>query len=366
MLASSFINRYEGNIFRSGSQIAALGGLSDVAVSASTVTAFTSAQTGGAAYFTPCMMLIEAPRSSKCVASVGDSIGYGTFEGQTGSGSYGDSRGSQQDNMAWLSRGCYENAGVNEVNFCTPSDQARWFSSTANNANRMQLLALANPTHLVCQYGHNDMAYSSTFFSWAATTAVAQYTVCKNFSKYYMAIQGGTTSGSNPLGPSSQGIVDGTVIWDYIGSTIAGGSSTTTDGAYLTVANYINIWNQVRAVAPGIKIVQAYITPGSTSTDSWQTATNQTVSSGFGPTSRQSVVRSLLATPMDPTTMGAFALLDPDSALEYNWPFSPPITAETGKWSFNGSPNWLCYDGTHPNSFGYNQAASVIGAGTFG
>jgi len=110
---------------------------------------------GYSAGYAPTMMLIEVDEYEKSVLLVGDSICYGVGEGAGGSAGYGDALGSALGNSGYLARWLGENLHYNYVNLGRGSDGFKF--ATANNWKyRYQLMALANPTHVVSENLHND------------------------------------------------------------------------------------------------------------------------------------------------------------------------------------------------------------------
>lgn len=352
---SSYLNRYEGSVVSTGSQIAAYGGASDVALAAASVTAVPSAQTGTSRYFGPAMYLVETDGASKHVATIGDSIAYLVGEGVAGSGSYGDAQGSALGNGGYISRGLYEVAGVDEVNFARGSDGNKYLLTPANWRYRREGLVLANPTHVINQNVHNDIsAGAGTILTWAAGTAYAKSdVVLKNGAGIYIATVAGT---SGATGPTGTGTIDGTVTWMQIFNS--------TGGALQAPAKVIGleakVADQIKALLPGIPLITALCTPDASSTDLYATAANQTPTNGSGvATSLRGYLNALKRAL--PSYLQSQAVIDPNLAVENN-----PYPSEDGKWLADGSTTYLrSTDGTHPNSRGHAAASAVVAPGLF-
>src|SRR6185369_18263 len=103
--ASNFLPRFLGAVSSTNSQIAALGGASDVALTASSITAVTSAQAGAQVMFTPAMIRIGVDASVKSYVGLGDSLSDGVGEGTDTADTSGDSLGDALGNAGLLDRG---------------------------------------------------------------------------------------------------------------------------------------------------------------------------------------------------------------------------------------------------------------------
>lgn len=149
--------RYTGAAGASSSLISA-----GTALTASSITGVGSAQNGAAANaFSPCMMLIQCDAHYRSIFTVGDCIAYGNSEGQAGSLTYGDVMGSALGNAGFLARYVFEQLNYNMVNFGRGGDSFGYYSAL-NWQYRLKMLTLANPTHIICQYGHNDLSGGAT------------------------------------------------------------------------------------------------------------------------------------------------------------------------------------------------------------
>jgi lysophospholipase L1-like esterase len=346
--ASNYLQKYVGYQTAASSQIA-----SNAALTASSITAVGTNQSGYSGFYPPSMMLIEVPPKTKCVVTIGDSIAYGVGEGVAGSGSYGDTMGSAYNNAGFVSRGLYEGLEINEVNLARGSDKNNFLSTALNWQYRKKLLVLANPTHAINQNGHNDISATAYPASWAATTAYTQWTVVSKESGIYLAIQGGTSGSTGPSG-TGQNIVDGTVVWAWI---VANGANPIQDAA-LEFGYYVNVNAQIKALLPNVPLIGNAVTPNSSSTDSFVTTVNQTASTNWGSSTSvrgyfDGYVRNLNA------FLNLRGYLDPSAVLEYTYP------TQTSLWNVTGAASGYTYDGTHPNSYGASLAATNVLASLF-
>ena len=160
--ATNYLERYEGYTLAASSLVAA-----NTALTASSITHVSAAsQAGLAEGVTPSMILIECDPDDKSVLMVGDSITYGVGEGVAGSGTnpnaYGDALGSVLSNAGYPARLLNEKFGYNTVNFGRGSDRLQ-YASANNWKYRLQMAALANPTHIVQQNLINDITSGSSF-----------------------------------------------------------------------------------------------------------------------------------------------------------------------------------------------------------
>lgn len=339
MNGTNYIERYTGNVTSTSSQIAALGGGSDVALTSTSITHVGTPEQGFATIYTPAFILIEVPTATKVVADLGDSISYGVGEGvygawatatahnlndivsstvYSGGGLYinttssctsgitapngtgtgisdgactwnyypgtlapGDVMGDANSSMGYMNRYVVAQ-GLNYVNFGRASDRMQYLATSLNWRYRQQLLALSNATIVVSENGHNDIA--------ASTTAATLFT--------------------------------------YGSSVVA----------------------RIRALLPSAKIYVSAITPQSTSTDLFRTTANQTTQTGWGNSSSQRGV-------WDNTYIRANGglnqdgFIDPNPALEAGY-IEGNTGTETSKWFVNGLNNPVTTDGIHPNSAG--------------
>jgi lysophospholipase L1-like esterase len=125
---------------------------------ATSVEGATSSQGGGGYLMTPAFFLVEDLDNKASVVLLGDSIMYGVGEGDSGSGSFGDSLGSQQANGGWAARWVDEELGLNHVNFSRGADAFQYLTDSNNWPGRQALLSIVQATHVLCGHGHNDLA----------------------------------------------------------------------------------------------------------------------------------------------------------------------------------------------------------------
>lgn len=348
---SNYINRYLGQRLATSSGIAAKGGASDYALTSSSITALAATQTGVSAIYTPCMILIETDSSHPFVFAMGDSICYGVGEGQAGSGAFGDSMGNEYGNAGYISRAIYEHLGYDCVNFGRGSDGNKYVMTANNWKYRRQMMALANPTHVINNNVHNDISATITINNWASTTAYSKYDVVFKSPNHYMCITDGTSGASGPSGTADD-ITDGTAHWSYI--QVRPGSSNP-DGSSQIFAWMCNVNDQIQAALPGVPIIGSCSTPDASSSDSWagNPTTNQTVATGWGnATSRYGLINSLVRQ-MKPR-LRITSYMDPAQYFEFGFP------SVTGKWRTNGTAQSVTYDGTHLNSAGCAAPASIL------
>jgi hypothetical protein len=162
MNCTNYLERYIGSAGSSSSQIAALGGSSDAALTATSIAHTGTSQSGYSNCFTPAYLLIAVPASTKMVAGHADSIGYGIGEGTNSADTNGDALGDANGNMGWMARWVIESLGMNFVNFGRGSDRANYLATSANWQYRQQLLQLANPTDVLEENALNDLSAGRT------------------------------------------------------------------------------------------------------------------------------------------------------------------------------------------------------------
>lgn len=351
-LGSNFNQRFIGVIQAANtSQIDA-----DSTFSATSVTATTSAQSGGSSYFSPCMMLIETDSTSNFCVTIGDSIGYGVGEGVNGSGAYGDTTGSALSNSGWSERAIYENLGYDNVNFSKGSDLASYFSNPTNWQYRKQLLTLANPTHIISGNVHNDISTNITLNGRVVSTAYNKYDVFLSNAKLYMNVVAGTTSSnSGGITTTGQAVLDGTSFWEFVQNANSPGSQAVQIYAWQS-----NMVGQFKAAVPTAKVIGMLPTPDASSTDQYLTTANQTASTNWGASnSRRGNIYTMMTTWMQ--RLGYWSLIDPNTALE-----ADGLPNTTSKWFNNGfSPYLVTFDGTHPNSYGHYVQSFTLTADKF-
>jgi lysophospholipase L1-like esterase len=188
---ASGYERYTGYVATQTDLIAA-----NTALTASSVTPVASTQGGAQTIFTPSAMLILVDAHYRCIVGPGDSITYGVNEGDLGSGNYGDSMGSKLGNAGIAARWVNETLGYNYVNMGRGSDAFSYYSA-ANWRYRLQFMTLANPTHIACGYGHNDIGASialATLLTDAQACHAGMRTACPGVPILQMALTLNTTS----------------------------------------------------------------------------------------------------------------------------------------------------------------------------
>jgi lysophospholipase L1-like esterase len=354
---SSFIQRYEGGLESAASLITAYGGASDAALSNTSITGYTTAQTGAAQYFMPTITLIEAPASTKTVAVIGDSISYGVGEGAAGSASAGDTRGSALGNTGYVDRWLYESAGLNAVNLGRGSDRLQYLKTPSNWRYRRNLLAISKPKIVIMQNAVNDISSTISNLSWTAATAYARFdVVVVGGGAAYLVTVAGTSGGVPPVAPGAIGdtVADGTCTLRYLGASASGNPWRRAMDILGRIAFAVD---QVKQVLPSVKIVQTIPTPSVTTTDSYATVVNQTPAVGWGDatTSIRGNMVTLLNDAAIRGILGIDAVIDPNPGVE-NAP-------QTSRWVVNGTAFYAVPDGVHPNSTGAALAAAAIPAG---
>lgn len=347
--ASNYINRYVGLV--TGSDLI----VTDAARSASAVTAIATTQTGvGGVYFTPCMLLIETDEAVPCVVALGDSITYGVGEGASGSGSLGDALGSALGNSGIVERAVVESLGYLCVNLGKGSDGNKFLATASNWAKRLELLKLANPTHVINANVHNDLTPTLSVNGWAATTAYSKWDVVSANTNNYVCIRAGTSGSTSPSGTGSA-IVDGGCTWAYLQPHAAVSGSR---GSSIVAAQMANVNAQIQAALPGIPIIGMTAGPNASSTDSWATVVNQTAATYWGDaTSRRGLVNALIR--QRHPLLGLSAYFDPAQLIE-----NAPATPDS-KWVVSGTASHATNDGQHPNSTAYSLGSQALTAAQF-
>lgn len=153
---SNFVQKYEMADFNVTSNISANLALTSTGLA----TQISTAQAGDATWmqFTPAFLIVDYNASDKLPAIWGDSIADGVGEFAAGSGTQGtNTQGSQYSNSGFAARGINEKLGLGYVKIALPGDSFGNVATPANVKYRMQLLALANPTHLFSVLGTNDL-----------------------------------------------------------------------------------------------------------------------------------------------------------------------------------------------------------------
>lgn len=113
-------------------------------------------------------------------------------------------------------------------------------------------------------------------------------------------------------------------------------------------ANALSIY--AAAKANGLKVYQTLITPHTSSTDNWMTASNQTPVARFGVGQDRDTFNAWIKARVSDATIDGF--IDVNSIVED--PVNP------GKWLTNGTPNYPTADGLHPSQTLKLQLAPLI------
>lgn len=137
---------------------------------------------------------------------------------------------------------------------------------------------------------------------------------------------------------------------DNYGTNDLGSAGT---GVVTTIeANLLLIWGYFKSFNPNGKIIRSYIYPRTSSTDSWATIANQTITVNFDVKAPQ------LNTWFDSKVA--------DSTITSVVGYSPTMTAiasgEPLKWAVNGTAGYPTADGVHPASVMHIARASEIRA----
>lgn len=301
------------------------------------------------------MLLIEVPVGTKSVFVWGDSIAYGAGDGFSGSGSLGDTSGDALGNLGYIDQGINEVAGLIGVNVAHSGDANKYTADPTNTPFRRQMMALANPTHIINENGTNDMTNATTPPLWAQSTSYAKYTVViTSANSIYICLQAGTSSASG-TGPSGTGlsIADGTCMWGFLLQSAVSNAKK----SMVAYGNLINFNAQLAAAQPSAKLIGVPVIPQSSSTDNWATTANQSVGGG-GATGNERFYWNPKIQALD-SLAGLAACIQPNQYLEYTW---PTVTAE---WVVNGTAFYVTPDGVHPNSVGDTLASPAVTASSF-
>lgn len=160
---SNFFEQYEGALLSGSLQIP-----SNTAILASSIAHLTTAQAGTNSRFTPCFLLIDYPVGAKMPMIFGDSIASGSGEDAAGSGAIGtNSTGDAFSNSGFAARGLFSSS-YNYIKIAIPGDSYSNTSSTNAMKYRLQLMALANPSHAFIVMGTNDVAAGAVLSGIAA------------------------------------------------------------------------------------------------------------------------------------------------------------------------------------------------------
>lgn len=102
----------------------------------------------------------------------------------------------------------------------------------------------------------------------------------------------------------------------------------------------------------GVKVYHTTMTPKTTSTDSWATAANQTVTAEYDTAGKRGQFNAWLLTQVDAGNL--------DGVIDVNAAVADP--ANPDKWLTNGTANYLTADGLHPSTSGHVLMAAVLNA----
>lgn len=138
------------------------------------------------------------------------------------------------------------------------------------------------------------------------------------------------------------------VVVDELGTNDfgTGPGSTAASSTYTALQS---LWSIYRAAGVQ-KIVRTRLQPRSGSTDSWATAANQSVATGWAPGGQRDILNGNFASAL---SSGAIdALVDLPSVWEDQ--------ANPGRWLTNGSANYPTTDGTHPSATFHGLGAAPL------
>jgi hypothetical protein len=358
---SNYMQRYGGAVSSGNSHIAGLGGASDVALSATSITGFTTNQTGDNAVFTPAMMLIEYADGVQVISVEGDSHVNGhTTEGGTGSRTSGDSQGSIRSNKGWISRGIAGTSGgmgLNEgFSSSVGGDRLEYYTDPVKWKYRRQLLVRSNPQRLINELSYNDVLTAASPPNRAASTAYTQNQVilAGGAQRAYLVTTAGTSSaGADPTSTTTGvDIADGTAVLRYLGPATTASSRI----AWTVIGRKIAVNALNKAALPGAAITDTLLLPNATSNDGF--VANQTPNSvGWGDaTSRRGLVNAYMQQAHIRALMQNDKIIDPNPAVEQ--------APDTSIWITDGSTtNLLTVEGGHLNSAGAAAAAPRVGIG---
>jgi lysophospholipase L1-like esterase len=360
---SSFIDRDEGIVENSRSPDAGVSFVNaDAAVSRTSLNPFISGQGGGTQGFWPCQMLIEYDQSDKVVALWGDSIGDGVGEGAIGSGAYGDAMGSARRNKGYLERAVDETLGLNiAVNLSRGGDGYKYLSLSGNIEKRLNLLALANPTHIWWHMIHNDLYLSDAVFRNDAAKVFQQVVAILPDAAHVHSLCAPDASSQLPVSSlTAEGetvtvrISDTSMLIDGQSVTISGVSPSEYAGTFpihiVDAATFTYSVTKTPSAPPaGTRI----ICNGQFTTAKQQTA-NPTLGDAKSSRGRKNAIIRTKTAPFNINSR----IFDPNPAAESGYSGTP--ASETSLWKADGTPWRYTFDGTHPNSHGYSSIAAAV------
>lgn len=344
---TNFNERWGGQVFSGSSLIAGAGGGADDALLATSITKLGTTQSGVSGQFLPAFMLIECNENVKSVGALGDSITQGNNEGGAGSSTFGDSMGSALSNNGWLMRGIFETAGLNGFNLGKGSDGYKYISTLANWTFRQQLLALANPTHVIDAYGLNDVSAAITINGWASATPYTTPICVSSSSNLYMLEGSGTSGGVAPTGVGPT-VSDGTLTWRYLGALPG---TANPRGWGLIFAQMALVHDRIAVLVPRAKRLKTKVTPDNTSTDTFTLLANSTASTGWGDgTTRYGLLNAQIGALN--SRLGLTDFIDGNLLIE---------SATPGIWiTDQATANYVQTDHSHPNSRGHSLLAPAV------
>lgn len=152
-------------------------------------------------------------------------------------------------------------------------------------------------------------------------------------------------------------------LWPYATHLLCnlGWNDINTGATLATLQGYLmDIWRSAkRTVGPYGKpmhVTQALITPGTTSSDAFATAANQTHRTGFAPGGIRDQLNIWILSQVGQGLLDA--TINPNSSFE--------DTGNPGKWAVNGTANYATTDGIHPSAALHTNAAAVVNAWALG
>lgn len=363
---SSFIDRHEGIVENGSGADAGISFVTaDAAVSRNSVNAFSPHQGGATQGFWPCQMLIDYDPSDRVVTLWGDSIGDGVGEGTSGSGGYGDAMGSPRRNKGYLERAVDETLGLNiATNLSRGSDGYKYLSLAGNIEKRLNLLTLANPTHIWWQMIHNDVYLSDSLFTHGAARVFSQvkgvlpkavhiHSLCTPDASCNMPVASISANGSTV----TVRMADTSVLIDGQEVTMSGVSPAAYVGTFpIHIVDATSFVYQLARPAAGPPAGSRIVCNGQFTTEKQQLASPAFADPKAGRGSKNALIRSRTA-PFDLMAK----IFDPNEAAEIGYSGTP--TSETGRWKADGTAWPFTWDGTHPNSHGCSTIAAAVPKG---
>ena len=361
---SSFIDRHEGLLEnRPGGRYSGLSFVdNNAAVSQSSIEPFIDGQGGGMQGFWPCQMLIDYARDDRVVAIWGDSIGDGVGEGSIGSGSDGDAMGSVRRNKGYMERAVDETLGLNiAINLSRGADGYKYLGLPGNIDKRLNLLKLANPTHVWWEMVHNDLYLSDGDFRDKARRVFAQiraslpgvvhvHSLCTPDARAGIVVS--AISAKN--GIVGVEIADTSQLRDGQKVTISGVAPAGYNGSFpIRIVNATTLTYAPAHLPAEPPTGDHIVCNGQFTTESQQSA-----SAAFsGPHSSRSRKNGMIRTRLPPFDIVSRVF---DIGLAAESGYSGRADPETGRWKADGTPFLFTADGTHPNSHGHSMIAAAV------